>query len=177
MADTKAGWLTLDEISARCGLSTRTLRRRLEEPRKGVTIETDYRSIPGRKPLLIVSPATVKALVAEVLQPMPMPATSSDNAIVKKTHRDTGIMPQGDIGALIQALQRPRFQLPPRPWLTVKEAAEWSGLPETLLKRALREKKMYGFISRHWYVHSDDLVAYSDSLKGGGTMSLPQPKE
>jgi hypothetical protein len=177
MPDTKRDWLTLDEISARCGLSTRTLRRRLEEPRKGVKIETDYRSIPGRKPLLIVSPATVKALVAEVLQPMPMPVTNGNNAIVKKTHRDTGIMPQGDIGALIQALQRPRFQLPPRPWLTVSEAAEWSGLPENLLLEALREKKLYGFKHRGWRVHSDDLVAYSDSLKSGGPMSLPQSEE
>jgi hypothetical protein len=177
MADTKAGWLTLDEISARCGLSTRTLRRRLEEPRKGVKVETDYRSIPGRKPILIVSPATVKAIVAEVLQPVPMTATTRTNAIVKRTNRDTGMMPQGAIGALIQALQRPRFQLPPRPWLTVPEAAEWSGLPEKLLLEALREKRLHGFKHRGWRVHSDDLVSYSDSLKGGGTMSLPQPKE
>jgi hypothetical protein len=79
--------------------------------------------------------------------------------------------------ALIQTLQRPRFRLPPRPWLTVKEAAEWSGLPESLLLDALRAKTLHGFKHRGWRVHSDDLVSYSDSLKGGGTMSLPQPEE
>jgi hypothetical protein len=177
MADPHTDWRTLEEISAQCGLSTRTLRRRLEEPRKGVKIETDYRRLPGRKPLLIVSPATVKALVAEVLTPMPMRSTHRASASVTQRHRDAGMMPHGDIVALIQALQRPRFPLPPRPWLTVKEAAEWSGLPENLLKKALREKKMSGFISRHWYVHSEDLATYSDSLRRGVTMSLLQPEE
>lgn len=177
MSLSKSDWQTLEEISARCGLSTRTLRRRLEEPRKGVKVETDYRSIPGRKPILIVSPATVKALTAEVLQPVPIPATTRTNAIVKTTHRDTATMPQRDIVTLLQALQRPRFRLPPRPWLTVPEAAEWSGLPENLLLEALREKKLHGFKHRGWRVHSDDLVGYSDSLREGGTMSRLQPEE
>jgi hypothetical protein len=177
MADTKAGWLTLEEINARCGLSTRTLRRRLEEPRKGVTIETDYRSIPGRKPLLIVSPATVKIITADILHPVPMPTATSENAIVKKTHRDTNIMPQADIATLLQALIRPRFEPPSKPWLTVPEAAEWSGLPENLLRKALKEKALAGFKYGSWRVHGDDLASYCDSLKGTGSMSLSQSEE
>jgi hypothetical protein len=177
MADAKSDWQTLEEISARCGLSTRTLRRRLEEPRKGVKIETDYRSIPSRKPLLILSPATVKIITADVLHPVPMPTANSDSAIVKKTHRDTGIMPQADIAPLLQALIRPRFEPPSKPWLTVPEAAEWSGLPENLLRKALKEKALAGIKFHGWRVHSDDLASYCDSLKETGIMSLPHPEE
>jgi excisionase family DNA binding protein len=126
-----ASWPTQTEAAMLLGTGERTIRRWIDAGR----LKSALRPAPGRKPVVVVDPEDVEKLRVE-RQP---PALIQDYA--SAASNDTGVpaireqMPDA-IARLAEALAafRPEPAAPAlKPWLTLEEAALFSGLPKSFL--------------------------------------------
>jgi excisionase family DNA binding protein len=128
MAEDYSGWLTKQEIMKELGLSERTLERMLQRDE----IKRAHRRVPGRKPITVISPDDIERLRAEVVKPEPIPAPEERALAVRQRS-----------GMELLALLRNTAQVPALPlFLSVKEASEFSGLSQALIRRLITQKKL-----------------------------------
>src|SRR4051812_36175605 len=135
-------WLTKAETKERTGISERTLERLIHEDK----VRHEYRRIPGRKPLTIIHPEDVAELEVKTAKMVP------GSLPVPKP-------PVRDMAELLAALA-PRLTIDKKLYLTLKEASEFSGLPITYLKRAIKEKLLPAVKIPHYRIRRDDLEAH-----------------
>jgi hypothetical protein len=137
MAEDYSGWLTKQEIMKELGLSERTLERMLQRHE----IQRAYRRVPGRKPITVISPDDVERLRAEVVQPAPAP-TQEERALTIRQRS----------GMELLALLRNTAQVPTLPlFLSLKEASEFTGRRQSLLRRLIPQKKLKKVWLDHGY--------------------------
>jgi Helix-turn-helix domain len=128
MVEDYGGWLTKQEIMKELGLSERTLERMLQRDE----IKRAHRRVPGRKPITVISPEDIARLRAEVVQPEPVPAPEERALAVRQRS-----------GMELLALLRNTAPVPALPlFLSVKEASEFSGLSQALIRRLITQKKL-----------------------------------
>lgn len=134
-------WPTKQEVMQQLHMSEKTVERRINEGK----IRKQERFIPGRKPLPILHPQDVKELQRQVLIPMTLKHEETDIPTVPASRFDiTAAVPP--LAALLTKLEQnpERFFPPPlpvtppsKPFLTIKEASEYSGLPEDYIRRQI----------------------------------------
>src|SRR5262249_32888048 len=106
----------------------RTLERMLQRNE----IRRAHRRVPGRKPITVISPEDIERLRAEVVIPEPAPAPEEKALTVR--HRS---------GMELLALLRNTAHVPPLPlFLSIREASEFTGLSQSLLRRLITQKKL-----------------------------------
>jgi excisionase family DNA binding protein len=128
-------WIAKGEVMQRTGLNERTLERKV----KAGEIRREYRHIPGRKGLPVYHPDDVEKLLVRTLTPIPM-----------RTPMPAKPKPTPIPAPVFVPIHRKVF-------LTLKEAAEYSGLPQSYLKRCLQEGKIHGAKIPHWRIKREDL--------------------
>jgi excisionase family DNA binding protein len=123
-----ADWLPKMEVAEELGISERTLERLIQQRR----IRRAYRRMSGRKPLAVLHPGDVAALKAETV-----PATTEPPSTIEP-HTDLALRPSAQ--AVLNLLGNLLTAIPQRPqalFLTLKEASQYSGLPQTDLERLI----------------------------------------
>jgi hypothetical protein len=122
-------WLQIDAAALSLGVSERTIRNRIADRK----VATRREEIPGRRDATLVSAADIERLRAEMNRGVITPAIAANGADLN--------------GALAACLaQLAHAQLPaaapapkPKPFLTVADAAAYSGLPAGLVRRLIRD--------------------------------------
>jgi len=135
----RVNWPTMAEAAVRLGTNERTIRRWIDAGK----LRPEERPAPGRKPLVIVDPEDVGRLQAERQPPVVMReerAGSNDTA----NPNSMALAPfvPANAASLQHFLAGVSHAYPvsrTKPWLTLDEAAEFSGLPRGwLLAQARR---------------------------------------
>lgn len=108
--DPASVWLSKEAAAARLAVSARTVERWIEEGK----LQSRLQRQAGRKPRVVIDPASIQAAVDEGRTPAAAAAALPALRV-----------PEG----LAQLLQRIAPAAPVKPWLTLEEAAEYSGLP------------------------------------------------
>jgi excisionase family DNA binding protein len=130
------GWIAKGEVIARTGLDERTIERKVNRGE----LRRQYRPIPGRKPLPVFDPQQVEALCTRTLTPIPLKTAG----VVKRTPAEVP-------APLFVPVHRKLF-------LSIKEAVALTGLPESYLRRNLREQKIPGaVVGGRWMVKRNAL--------------------
>jgi excisionase family DNA binding protein len=160
-------WPTKKEVMDRLHMSEKTVERRINEGK----IRKRERFIPGRKPLPILHPEDVRALQQQVLIPI---AVKNDHPAVPPSTSSRSDIAQVlvPLTALLTKLERnPEAFFPPslpatppeKPFLTVKEAAKYSGLPEDYIRRQIASGAIPAIKTNrstkvnHWMIRWDHL--------------------
>ena len=126
-----ADWIAKPEVIRRTGLDERTIERKV----KRGELRRQYRPIPGRKPLPVFDPKQVEELCTRTLTPIPLKTA----AVVKRTPAEVP-------APLFVPVHRKIF-------LSIKEAVALSGLPESYVRRGLRERTIPGaVVGGRWMV-------------------------
>lgn len=135
-----SSWPTHTEAAQRLGTNERTIHRWIAAGR----LTRAYRPATGRKPIVVVDPADLEQIRRERLPPVVMAGdpdgsmqhvrmvSESEPAAVER-HRGPDGDPFAGLAAHLARLAA-AFPTPqPKPWLTLDEAAEYSGLPRAWL--------------------------------------------
>jgi excisionase family DNA binding protein len=164
-----ADWPTLAEVTARTGISERTLARKIKD---GV-LRREYRPIPGRKPLPVISPEDVAALSEKTLKPSPAPAPAQSVAPVSKARipdvLHTDILPQlkdmaESVARSLATELAERLTLNQKYYLTIKEAVQVSGLPGSYLRRKIKDSALPAYrLGNGWRIRREDLATHAVS--------------
>ena len=141
-------WLTKPDALARLGCSERTLDRHVELRR----IEKRTVPVAGRRPQPLFSARDIDAIRAQLGQelhpavvapPIPSPLSRNDGVMtgVAETARQAVESAGGNVAELAGAIAQLARSLarPHGPWLTIKAAAQASGLSLSLVRRLVRE--------------------------------------
>jgi excisionase family DNA binding protein len=147
MADKFADWPTKFDVADTLGLSLRSIERLIKEEKIRVT----HRRIPGRKALTICDPKDIEDIKATVLPVMPAPENGT-KALAKVPARAN----LSDVFQLFTTAM-PRVPLEKKLYLTVKEGSEYSGLPQTYLRRLIKEGKLKALSAGGYRVRRADL--------------------
>jgi excisionase family DNA binding protein len=146
-------WPTKLDVTRETGISERTIERLIQRGE----IRRELRHVPGRKPISILHPDDVVKLRAETLKPVPVPKTE----LVKRENADTF-----PLTAFLAQFQN--IKLTEKLYLTVKEASQFSGLPESYLRRQIKAGGIPAVRIGGYRIKRDDLVRY-DAATGGVT--------
>jgi excisionase family DNA binding protein len=160
-----SGWLTKAQAAERLAISERTLDRL---GKKGP--ERRLRPRPGKKPEPVFNPVDVEAMAPkEEAHVVPYAAVS----------RGAGL-PEPTLGvalaftAIEKVAERLAIRGPERwkPWMTIAEASEYSGLSESFLRRLVRESQLPSVRDRAVKVRRADLdnLASSSTLAKSGAV-------
>jgi excisionase family DNA binding protein len=128
MAEAYTDWLPKRDVAKLLGISERTLDRKIYDK----DIPVRQVTVPGRRPLAVIAPAAVEALKAEMI-----PTTPG----LEKNGKDLALRPalppamRDFFQALLTTLPYPPRAL----FLTLKEAAAYSGLTQAYLRRRITE--------------------------------------
>ena len=145
MAEDKyASWPDKHAAAATLGLSFRSVERLIEQKK----IHIKHRPILGRKPLTILNPEDVDRIKAEVLPPVPAPAKTGS---VLVPHRPV------KAADMLAALTPPRVPLDKKLFLTLREASEFSGLPQSYIRRLIASKKLKVIVAAGYRIKRADL--------------------
>jgi excisionase family DNA binding protein len=148
-------WLNKTEAAARLGISERTLDRLAAED-KGP--ERRLRPRPGKKPEPVFNPDDVAEMAPKEQTHVVRFAAPSPAA------EPTPVFP---VTLAIAALERiadrvvPRIPPQAKPFLTVAEAASYSGLSESYLRRMVREGRMPYVRDRGYKIRRADLDSFA----------------
>ncbi len=117
-------WITPKKAAEALGVSERSVYNLCEANKLGYEVQR----VKGRKPFRMVNAADVERMIGSQVRPMLVseaPATTAP-AVQERTFED---------GARLMAtiLKSRELSAAPKPWLTLDEAAEYSGLPKAYL--------------------------------------------
>ena len=146
-------WPTLAEATSKTGISERSLHRMIANNR----IRREYRREPGKKPVIILDPEQVEILARAQQTVHPIAEVSTLPAKVTQPAK----VPQPDMVALLSALTEPPVPLRDKFYLTLKEAAKLSGLPQTYLLRKVREGIINAVKVPGWRIRREDLERHN----------------
>lgn len=185
MDEEHASWPSKDQVMQDLGISERTLDRRVNE----LSINKVFRQAIGRKPIPLLDPAGVARLKELHERPNPVTVKTPPRQLpqvyqnghggAKQT--ETPLLPVPLIEAATTYLQRlPDIQTPPMippalsqavmewfanltgpQYLTLKDAAMQTGLPQSHIRQAIKEKRIHAVkVARSWRLLRGDVVAY-----------------
>jgi excisionase family DNA binding protein len=155
-------WPTLAEATSKTGISERSFHRLIANNR----IRREYRREPGKKPVIVLDPEVLESYVLSLRTVHPIAAPESLPAKVTQPAK----VPQADMAALLSALAAPPVPLRDKFYLTLKEAATLSGLPQAYLLRKIREGAIPAVKVPTWRIRREALESYhieSNGSEGG----------
>jgi excisionase family DNA binding protein len=137
-------WIPKQDAVSRLGYSERTLERKIRQ----LKLRTAQMAVPGRPPITVIHPADF-----ERLQGATVPAAAvveSGEMVVRTPPRVTLELPPEVVASLPR--ERPL-------WLTLKESAAYTGLPQAHLRRLIAEEKLTAIVAGGWKIRRKDLEA------------------
>jgi excisionase family DNA binding protein len=136
-------WPTKVEVSRETGLSQRTIERKIQAG----DIRQEFKHIPGRKPISILHPEDVAKLKEHTLVPIPLVGAPRPST------------PQPDMSSFISLLSAvpARTRNSEKLYLRLDEAAEYSGLSKTYLRRQIASGVIHAFKDGGWRIKRADL--------------------
>lgn len=143
-------WPTLAEVVQQTSLSERTLHRMI----KNNLIRREYRREPGKKPVIVLDPEYVFGLTQRKVHPIATPPALPATV----THPATVLQP--DMVQLLSALTQSPVPLRDKMYLTLKEAAMLSGLPQAYVLRKIKEGAISAVKVPGWRIHREDLANF-----------------
>jgi len=150
--DPRSLWPSKAAAAAQLGCSVRTLERYIDAGR----LRSREQHASGRKPVVVVDPESIAAVLEESRAPAVRSGAVSSAGV------DVPELFQQLLGAVAAG---PRSAVP-RPWLTIDEAAEYSGLPRGWLLAQARAGSAIaldvgGGVRRSWRFSRDRLAKVS----------------
>jgi excisionase family DNA binding protein len=153
--DTLADWPSKSEVAERLGMHTKTLDRAINRGE----IQQAYRRVAGRRPMPVLNPADVAKLEATTVQPQPFVMAHGSAEPGGTTALAAPRASAASLPALVELLQAASARPAPLPlFLTVDQAAEYTGLPVATVKALLRIESLDGLkTGRGWRIRRSDL--------------------
>jgi excisionase family DNA binding protein len=127
-------WLTKAEAAQALQCAEKTIER---EASRG-KIQQAWRRIPGRRPIAVFNPDDIERLKAQTVQAFPAPMAADTSKALTNISRATS--PEQFFAGLARAMVAPRVS--PKLYLTLAEAAEYTGLGVGYLRRQIAEGKL-----------------------------------
>jgi excisionase family DNA binding protein len=167
-------WLSKSDAAAQLGVSERTLDRLCRDD-KGP--ELKYVRLPGRRPKPVYNPTDVERLAAANQRAM---VIAPDSPLAPVSHSATKALaravPLGPAAAQFRALLEGLFRVAreqagpaEKLYLTIPEAAAYTGLSKTLLRRLVSQGRLPAVRDRALKVLRRDLAAHlNDALEPHG---------
>ena len=131
-----SSWPTHTEAAQRLGTNERTIHRWIASGR----LTRAYRPATGRKPIVVVDPADLEQIRRERLPPVVLTGDHDGRtqhvqmlSESVEVERARGADPFAGLAAHLARLAAAFPTAQPKPWLTLDEAAEYSGLPRAWL--------------------------------------------
>ena len=148
-------WLTKSDVISELNTSGRTVDRLAERKQ----IQTTYRSVPGRRPLVVYNPDDVARLKEQALTPQPFALPPTSGSVAKI---DSGILnPILDVAQQAFRMFQPNERIyDGRTWLTLEEAAKFTGLPKSVLLSAAAAGEIRARKSGRWYFQRRSLEEF-----------------
>jgi len=150
-------WPTLAESTSKTGISERSFHRMIANDQ----IRREYRREAGKKPVIVLDPDQVEALAQRTVYPI-----AAAEALPAKVTQPAKV-PQPDMVALLSALTEPPVPLRDKFYLTLKEAAKLSGLPQAYLLRKIKDGDIPAVKVPAWRIRREDLESYRIASNGG----------
>ena len=152
-----SAWLTKREVAARLGVAEKTL----ERMSKRSEIQQATRKRPGSPGEVVYHPGDVERIAAEMSKPPApflMPADAPKTALVKSEPAAAPPPYQLTFAAMAEML-RPadHVRITERLFLTVDEAAEYSGLPKSYIREQIAAGKFGMRTGGGWRIRRADL--------------------
>jgi excisionase family DNA binding protein len=155
-------WQTKAEVRSQTGISERTLERKIQAGE----LRREFRNVPERKPIAILHPEDVKKLTDKTLTPIPMKKAA--NGAKANGVNNGGMVPhtgKPDLAALLAALSPSRPTVKDRLYLTIPEASDYSGLPQSFLRAKVHTKALPALKAGGWRIKRSDLERF-DAASG-----------
>jgi excisionase family DNA binding protein len=146
----KADWLTKQEAARIIGISERSVERLVQSGK----IRQRYLRVAQRRPIAILSPDDVETIRQETIAKIPPPLVETEGdskALATRPTKGT------DINALMAALTATQARQEPKLFLTLREAATYSGLTVAYLRRLVDNGKLDAIKDRGTKVRRTDL--------------------
>ena len=168
-------WLTDKEAAARLGVAPRTLDREIERGH----LHPQRRPVPGRKPERVWDPEEIQSkmpapparvippsstALAELSGPSNLPASLNGNGLIPPEAQ------MAIIARLVEMVADARQT--PKPWITLTEASETTGLTRKLLRRLIANGSLEGIRDVAIKVHRESL----ETLDVSSEMVKPEKK-
>jgi hypothetical protein len=129
-----ADWIPKMQVADALGISERTLERLIQKNK----IRRAYRRVPGRKPIAVLNPEDVAVLKAETTPAIPPEALTESRSTSEIALRPTQTAALSFLSNLLAIVP----QQPHALFLTLKEASNYSGLPQTDLERLIESGEL-----------------------------------
>jgi excisionase family DNA binding protein len=120
-------WIPKQDACEQLGYSYRTLERKLIK----LKLRTAQRDVPGRHPITIIHPADFQRLKNQVIPATPAPIAENGTELEPRPSLPPAL--RNFAAAVLGTLPYPPRKL----FLTLREAADYSGLPQTDLERLI----------------------------------------
>jgi len=120
-------WIPKQDAADRLGYSYRSLERKIAK----LKLRTAQRDVPGRRPIVVIHPDDFERLKASVLPATPAPIEEESRELETRPTLPPAL--RDFAASLLGTLPYPPRKL----FLTLREASEYSGLPQTDLERLI----------------------------------------
>jgi len=132
-----AAWITTQQAAEALGVTERSIRNMCQESKLGSQVQREK----GRKPFRVVNAADVERMIGSHVKPMLV--NQEPQIVPLKPRPDTSDFENG--ARMVATVLKARELPPVKPWLTLDEAAEFSGLPKSwLLDMARKVEGSFG---------------------------------
>jgi excisionase family DNA binding protein len=140
----KSTWATKQDVAKALHVTERTLELKIK---KG-EIRADTRSVPGRKPLVIIHPDDLALLQSKSVKLQPIPKSEVTKKVTAEIVSISKAKPKSEKiitfrnmrEAMMAGVIQPPIHL--IRWLSLAEAALLTGLPKDLLRSAVDKKEL-----------------------------------
>lgn len=159
MDEDRSHWPTKAEAATSLQLTERSLELKV----RAGEIRADRRPRARKKPEVILHPADIESLKHKPITPKPTPkgeiAKRIPSELVSSTKAKTKDERQSAIRNFRDALQSGAIPLPFHEigWLSLADAARYSGIPKDIIKNAIAKDKLSAFTrgNRYWIKWSE----------------------
>ncbi len=153
-ANPYADWPTKQQVADETGVSVRTLERMIQQKQ----LQVAQRRISGRKPLVVISPADVERLKQESLEPqafvMPEEKKRAGSKALTRATPPAALL---DAISVLASQSATSVRLAERVFLSVPEAAAFTGLPKSYLYKQVRSGELKALKLGGWKIRRRDL--------------------
>ena len=146
-------WKTQEEAAEILRCSKKTISRMAEQGK----IQRVLRRVPGRKPMPVFNPSDIEAQASETvnIQPFPVPRHVEKKALAPQARsRESAMLMQLLMDRAATTLNTsPRHKV----FLTLKEAADYSGMPRAWLLQKIRKEELPAIKAGGWRIRRADI--------------------
>ena len=146
-------WKTQAEAAEILQVSPRTIARLAAQQK----LQRGLRRVPGRKPLPVFHPGDIEAIRAETVQVKPFPVSERpEGTALARRPNPAAVDLIAQLFADQTALPR-AVPVEQKIFLTLKEAADYSGLPKAWLLRDIKSGKLQAIKAGGWRIRRSAL--------------------